>query len=259
MTRLSSPEMLTRLARASQLPKCAPSAGLSREQFDDWWRASAAPASLPPRACVGSTVRAAESKSVATAGACRTSLPKARAISSSVSAMQPRRIDSSSSTTGDARRAAGWRKSWDETLESDILYRTLGLAQAADAEWAALPAGTRDRIAAYSAGVNALIEQSHGRLPIEFDLLGYEPEPWKPEDCVVLAKEVRWYMTGRLPVIVIPELAKRALGQGPLYREFLRGEADDESIVPPGSYSGAASRRPARRVRWGGRRWAGQQ
>ena len=55
-------------------------------------------------------------------------------------------------------------------------------------------------------------------------------------DCLAIVGEFRWYLTGRFPVICIPELAKRALGDGPLYRAFLLGEADDESVVPPGSY-----------------------
>ena len=44
-----------------------------------------------------------------------------------------------------------------------------------------------------------------------------------------MAAEFGWYLTGRFPVIVIPELVKRALGDGPHYRAFLQGEADDES------------------------------
>jgi penicillin amidase len=75
------------------------------------------------------------------------------------------------------------------------------------------------------------------RLPIEFDLLGYCPEPWTPVDSLAVECEFRWYLTGRFPVIVVPELAKRVLGDGPLYREFLLGEADEEAIVPPETYA----------------------
>ncbi len=67
--------------------------------------------------------------------------------------------------------------------------------------------------------------------------LGFQPDPWSPRDCLAIQVEFGWYLTGRFPVIVIPELAKRTLGDGPLYTAFLRGEADDESILPPGSYS----------------------
>ena len=123
-----------------------------------------------------------------------------------------------------------------EAVESDRLYRTLGLKQIADREWDTLTADTRELVTAYSAGVNALIDRSRGHLPIEFGLLGYEPEPWSPVDCLLIHGEFRWYLTGRFPVIAIPELVKRAVGDGPLYREFLLGEADDESILHPGEY-----------------------
>ena len=58
-------------------------------------------------------------------------------------------------------------------------------------------------------------------------------------DCLAIAGEFRAYLTVRLPVIFIPELGKRTLGEGTLYRAFLEGEADDESILPPGSYPAA--------------------
>jgi penicillin amidase len=237
MTRLSSPEMLTRLGAGQSIADVCAAAGLSREQFDAWWRAEC------------------RRRVPATEGVCRVRGPRGRVEIRRDRWGMPHVFAESD---GDLFFGFGYTVAQDrlcqldlwrrkargrlaevlgrDALESDNLYRTLGLAQAADAEWAALPADTRELIAAYSAGVNALMEQCRHNLPVEFDLLDYEPGPWAPEDCVAIAKEVRWYMTGRLPVIVIPELAKRALGQGPLYREFLLGEADDESIVPPGSY-----------------------
>jgi penicillin amidase len=122
-------------------------------------------------------------------------------------------------------------------VESDLTSRTIGLPQIADREWDQLPAETRLLLEAWSAGVNAFREQTLARLPIEFDLLGYVPELWRPADCLAIAGEFRWYLTGRFPVIVIPELARRVLGAGPLYREFLRAEADAASILHPGEYS----------------------
>jgi penicillin amidase len=122
-------------------------------------------------------------------------------------------------------------------LESDRLHRTLDLAGIADREWEALAAETRELLTAYTAGVNAEIAGCADSLPIEFDLLDYRPEHWRPTDSLAIAGEFRWYLTGRFPVIVVPELIKRALGDGPLYRAFLQSEADDESIMPPGSYA----------------------
>jgi len=121
-------------------------------------------------------------------------------------------------------------------LESDLLYRTVGLGHIAKQEWESLPTETRTLLEHYTSGINVFIESCRDRLPIEFDLLDYRPEPWSPIDSLAIAGEFRWYLTGRFPVIVIPELAKRALQSDALYHAFLLGEADDESIMPHGSY-----------------------
>jgi penicillin amidase len=129
-------------------------------------------------------------------------------------------------------RTVGFRN----IFELDLLARTVGLRRIAEAEWATLPDETRRLVTAFSDGINALMEETRDRLPVEFDLLDYRPEPWLPVDCLTIEGEFRWYLTGRFPVIVIPELAKRILGDGPLYRAFLEGELDEETILPPGSY-----------------------
>ncbi|HEV3120408.1 MAG TPA: penicillin acylase family protein, partial [Isosphaeraceae bacterium] len=121
-------------------------------------------------------------------------------------------------------------------LELDRLARAVGIRRIAQAEWERLPEETRTFVDAFAHGVNALIEQTRARPPIEFDLLDYRPAPWSGVDCLAVEGEFRWYLTGRFPVIVMPELARRALGSGPLYQAFLRCESDGECIVPAGSY-----------------------
>ena len=44
----------------------------------------------------------------------------------------------------------------------------------------------------YAAGVNAYLISHRGRLPVEFKLLRYEPEPWDPEDYLAILKVVNW-------------------------------------------------------------------
>lgn len=123
-------------------------------------------------------------------------------------------------------------------VELDLVARTVGLPQIAAREWEQLPAESQRLIESFSEGVNAWIDAARERLPIEFDLLGYRPELWRPQDCLVIAGEFRWYLTGRFPVICVPELAKRALGgTGALYDAFLQAEAGDEAILPPGTYA----------------------
>ena len=124
-----------------------------------------------------------------------------------------------------------------EAYEYDLLARTVGLHRIAEEETARLPGETAARYEAFSTGVNAFIESSRDAPPIEFDLLDYRPEPWRPLDSIALLGEFRWYLTGRFPVIAVPELAKRALGEGALYRAFLTAEAIDETILHPGEYA----------------------
>ncbi len=135
-----------------------------------------------------------------------------------------------------------------EAVEQDLLVRTVGLPRIAAAELNRLPAATLHLLEAFAQGINATIAESMAeskaesltesqeRLPIEFALLDYTPEPWTPLDSVAIWGEFRWYLTGRLPVIVYPELARRHLGSDALLRAFLTPEAGEESILPAGSY-----------------------
>ena len=124
-------------------------------------------------------------------------------------------------------------------IEIDTVSHTIGLSRTAEANLARFPEKTKRRLAAFTSGINTFMEETRRNLPIEFDLLGYEPDEWTSLDSVAIWQEFRWYLTGRLPIIAIPELAKRVLGEGPLLDLFLTGEAEDESIVPKGSYPSA--------------------
>ena len=124
-------------------------------------------------------------------------------------------------------------------IEIDTVSQTIGLTRTAEANLTRFPDKTKQRLAAYANGINTFMEETKSNLPIEFDLLGYEPHEWTSLDSVAIWQEFRWYLTGRLPIIAIPELGKRVLGEGPLLDLFLTGEAEDESIVPKGSYPSA--------------------
>ncbi len=132
-----------------------------------------------------------------------------------------------------------------EGLSQDKLARTVGLQRIAETEWTKLPPETQSLLTSFSDGINAAMQEAGEVLPIEFDLLDYRPEPWRPIDSLVIESEFRWYLTGRFPVIAMPELARRYLGDGPLYRDFLMAEADDESILEPNAAWQRAPQQPA--------------
>lgn len=79
------------------------------------------------------------------------------------------------------------------TLNTDRFLRTLGTNRAARSAWASLPGDTKAAINAYVAGVNAFIATHHGsRLPLEFTLLRFEPEPWTGPDVLAWVKMMAW-------------------------------------------------------------------
>lgn len=81
------------------------------------------------------------------------------------------------------------------SLRLDRFSRLLGLRQAAEADFAALDADTRDILEAYAAGVNAWIT-AQGRLAApEFLALG-PPEPWQPYQSLLWAKVMGLWLSG---------------------------------------------------------------
>ena len=74
-----------------------------------------------------------------------------------------------------------------DALPIDLQFRTLRFGVAADREFTLLDDEARGTLEAYSRGVNAFIEQHQNSLPLEFTLLHYRPQPWKPTDCLVVA------------------------------------------------------------------------
>ena len=75
-----------------------------------------------------------------------------------------------------------------ETVETDRFLRTLGLYRLAEQQAEQLTGGAKRVLDAYVDGVNAYIVNHRGAWPLEFMLLGFEPEAWKPADSLVWAK-----------------------------------------------------------------------
>lgn len=77
-----------------------------------------------------------------------------------------------------------------DALDIDRFQRRLGLHRAAEAEWGTLETEIRDMLVAYAAGVNACVEGmlAGGKLPVEFVLARFQPEPWQPTDTLGYAR-----------------------------------------------------------------------
>jgi penicillin amidase len=70
-------------------------------------------------------------------------------------------------------------------VKSDIKARTYGFYHVAKAVMTKLPLEHKRYLDAYAEGVNGFIGTANA-LPFEFTVLGYQPEPWKPEDSILV-------------------------------------------------------------------------
>ena len=74
------------------------------------------------------------------------------------------------------------------SADFDYFMRLTGIRECALASLQLLPDDDRLRLQAYSDGVNRYIERCGKKLPWEFRLLRYHPEPWRPEDSLTVSK-----------------------------------------------------------------------
>jgi penicillin amidase len=85
----------------------------------------------------------------------------------------------------------------EATLPSDRFHVAMDFAGAAEATWRRTEGSeTAALVSAYVDGVNRHVGGSRP-LPMEFDLLDYEPEPWTPADVFLAEKQIGWTLTGR--------------------------------------------------------------
>jgi penicillin G amidase len=120
------------------------------------------------------------------------------------------------------RRAASGRLSeifGPTTLPIDRRLLTLGLRQAAEAEWQVVSQEVRLALTRYADGVNAHVGRSTGRRrPLELQLLGVTPAPWTPIDSLAVGRLLAW----RLAENHQAELVRHALGVRFGMREAMR-------------------------------------
>ena len=98
-------------------------------------------------------------------------------------------------------------------LASDIAHRTVGIPAIAAREADAMDAASRAIVEAMVAGINRHIESARGALPVEFDLLEYEPEPFTVRDIVAIGRGIWWSLNGRIDRIAAAECARFLRGR----------------------------------------------
>jgi len=94
-----------------------------------------------------------------------------------------------------SRRAGQGRLSeifGNSTIPFDKMFRTIGISKLVEEFFPKLNPLSIKYLHAYSEGVNSYIKEANGNYTFEFDVLGYEPELWKPEHSLIIAKLMAW-------------------------------------------------------------------
>ena len=121
------------------------------------------------------------------------------------------------------------------TIAIDKDFRTLNFSRAAERDVQAMDPVSRNTMEAYARGVNRFIEQHSNRLPIEFTLLKYKPQPWQASDSLVIAgymyrtlSDTRQEKFDRAVVTakVSPELARDLFSQDSALDHYVVGDPE---------------------------------
>jgi len=124
-------------------------------------------------------------------------------------------------------------------LQSDIAHLTVGIDLVAAREPALIDGRTHETLAAFVAGINRGIAAMGKALPVEFAMLGYEPEPFTVSDVVAIARGIWWSLNGRIDRLLAAECAR--FMPDALRTTFLTPEASENLVLPDGGSLAAGS------------------
>ncbi|HSV75724.1 MAG TPA: penicillin acylase family protein, partial [Bacteroidales bacterium] len=84
----------------------------------------------------------------------------------------------------------------EDMVENDLVLRALRIPEKSAMVLAGTEPEVMAALEAFSKGVNHFMETHPNKLPLEFTLLGYQPEPWQPIHSVNLIGYMAWDLSG---------------------------------------------------------------
>jgi penicillin amidase len=120
----------------------------------------------------------------------------------------------------------------ESTLDIDRYMRTLGLRRAAERDLATADPEMRALMQAYADGINAYVESHRDRLPLEFTILGFDPEPWTPLDTLNWAGVMSLQLGSKYPLELLRARLIATLGEEAT-QQLLPPYPDDAPVIIP--------------------------
>ncbi len=80
----------------------------------------------------------------------------------------------------------------EKALPFDKMFRTVGIKRTILENYDKYDSQVIKILRSYSNGVNQYIEENKGKYSIEFDVLGYQPEKWKPLHSLIIIRMMGW-------------------------------------------------------------------
>jgi penicillin amidase len=119
-----------------------------------------------------------------------------------------------------------------DLLDADILMRSLRIPEKSKMLYEQSSPELKEAFEAYSEGVNQYMEDYKKKLPFEFTLLGYKPEPWKPEHSFNLVGYMAWDLNGCWIAEIVLHKIKNKLGNDKVL-ELVPNFDSTQSVVFP--------------------------
>ncbi|MCL5039149.1 MAG: penicillin acylase family protein, partial [Firmicutes bacterium] len=132
-------------------------------------------------------------------------------------------------------------------LAADHFLRTIGFKRAAEEAQAYLSPEARQTLEAYARGINDYIAEHRSHLPLEFTILGYQPDPWTVADSLAIGKYMAWDLGGNMQTELFLSALVDKLGLEKARTLFPSASPRDLTIIPKAALTvgdQSARRRP---------------
>jgi penicillin amidase len=117
----------------------------------------------------------------------------------------------------------------DSFVETDLLLRSLAFSEKSQKIISHSDKNMKDALIAFTEGVNEYLKDHEGKMPLEFTILGYKPDPWEPVHSLNLIGYMAWDLKAGWSEQLLEDLAKRV--DSAHFRELLPDPIIQKSYV----------------------------